>query len=97
MTSLAGRRVLITGGAGGVGRAVAERMAASGARVLIADRGELELRGAVESLEQGPARSQPSPPTSRALRGSSECLLASIAGSAGSTSSSPVPGLARVR
>jgi 3-hydroxy acid dehydrogenase/malonic semialdehyde reductase len=50
MTSLAGKRVLITGGAGGVGRAVAERMAANGARVLIADRGELELRGVVESL-----------------------------------------------
>lgn len=53
MSNLSGKRVLITGGAGGVGRAVAERMAASGARVLIADRGELELRGVIESLAQG--------------------------------------------
>jgi 3-hydroxy acid dehydrogenase/malonic semialdehyde reductase len=52
MSNLAGKRVLITGGAGGVGRAVAERMAASGARVLIADRGELELRAVVEGLAQ---------------------------------------------
>jgi 3-hydroxy acid dehydrogenase / malonic semialdehyde reductase len=38
MTSLAGKRVLITGGAGGVGRATAALMLAAGARVLIADR-----------------------------------------------------------
>jgi 3-hydroxy acid dehydrogenase/malonic semialdehyde reductase len=50
MSPLAGKRVLITGGAGGVGRAVAERMLAGGARVLIADRGELELRAVLESL-----------------------------------------------
>jgi NAD(P)-dependent dehydrogenase (short-subunit alcohol dehydrogenase family) len=50
MSILAGKRVLITGGAGGVGRAVAERMATEGARVLVADRGELELRGVTESL-----------------------------------------------
>ncbi|MBC9033854.1 SDR family oxidoreductase [Sphingomonas sp. JC676] len=52
MSDLAGKRVLITGGAGGVGRAVAQRMAAAGARVLIADRGELELREVVEGLAQ---------------------------------------------
>lgn len=50
MSNLAGKRVLITGGAGGVGRAVAERMVANGARVLIADRGELELRAVIEGL-----------------------------------------------
>ena len=50
MSKLVGKRVLITGGAGGVGRAVAEQMVASGARVLIADRGELELRDVVEGL-----------------------------------------------
>lgn len=50
MSDLTGKRVLITGGAGGVGRAVAERMVASGARVLIADRGELDLRAAVEHI-----------------------------------------------
>ena len=36
-TSLAGRRILITGGAGGVGRETAARMLASGARVISAD------------------------------------------------------------
>jgi 3-hydroxy acid dehydrogenase/malonic semialdehyde reductase len=44
------KRVLITGGAGGVGRAVAERMVAGGARVLITDRDEAQLRGAVEAI-----------------------------------------------
>ena len=33
--ALADRKILITGGSGGVGRAVAERMAASGARLLL--------------------------------------------------------------
>jgi 3-hydroxy acid dehydrogenase/malonic semialdehyde reductase len=40
---LHGKRVLITGGAGGVGRAVAALMVGSGARVLIADRNEGDL------------------------------------------------------
>ena len=44
------KRVLITGGAGGVGRAVAERMVAGGARVLITDRDELQLRVVVEAI-----------------------------------------------
>lgn len=47
---LAGKRVLITGGAGSVGRAVASRMAAEGARVLIADRDELDLRRVLEGV-----------------------------------------------
>jgi len=42
--SLSGKRVLVTGGAGGVGRNVAGRMAAQGARVLITDRDEALLR-----------------------------------------------------
>ena len=50
MSELQGKRVLVTGGAGGVGRAVAERMVAQGARVLITDRGELELREVVERI-----------------------------------------------
>ncbi len=48
--ALAGKRVVITGGAGGVGRAVAERMLAAGARVLLTDREELELRSLVDEL-----------------------------------------------
>ena len=39
-TTLHGKRVLITGGAGGVGREVARRMLGHGARVLITDREE---------------------------------------------------------
>jgi 3-hydroxy acid dehydrogenase/malonic semialdehyde reductase len=50
MTDLHGKRVLITGGAGGVGSAVAQRVAAAGARVLLADRDELELGRAVANL-----------------------------------------------
>jgi 3-hydroxy acid dehydrogenase/malonic semialdehyde reductase len=50
MADLDGKRVLITGGAGGVGRAVAQRMIDAGARVLVADRGELDLRSLVDQL-----------------------------------------------
>lgn len=59
MSLLSGKRVLITGGAGGVGRAVAERMLDAGARVLVTDRDEGQLRqltgtlaprGAIESI-----------------------------------------------
>jgi NAD(P)-dependent dehydrogenase (short-subunit alcohol dehydrogenase family) len=49
-SSLLERRVLITGGSGGVGRAVAQRMLAEGARVLIAGRNEFELRRIVEKM-----------------------------------------------
>ena len=40
---LSGKRVLITGGAGGVGRAVAARMAEQGARLLLTDRDSSDL------------------------------------------------------
>lgn len=49
-SNLLGKRILITGGAGGVGRAVAARMAAEGARVLIADRDESDLRRVIETV-----------------------------------------------
>lgn len=52
---LAGKRVLITGGAGGVGRAVGERMLAEGARVLLADRDELQLRSVLAGIGPGEA------------------------------------------
>src|SRR4051812_38604924 len=47
---LTDKRVLITGGAGGVGRAVADRMIAAGARVLLTDREEVALRTVVDAL-----------------------------------------------
>ena len=49
--NLRGKRVLITGGAGGVGRAVAARMVAAGARVLLADRDQALLRHVVDPLQ----------------------------------------------
>jgi len=48
--NLRGKRVLVTGGAGGVGRAVAARMVAEGACVLLADRDESLLRQVAEPL-----------------------------------------------
>ncbi|MBO9623655.1 MAG: SDR family oxidoreductase [Sphingomonas sp.] len=47
---LEGKRVLVTGGAGGVGRAVATRMVAAGARVLITDRPQADLAGALAAI-----------------------------------------------
>lgn len=47
---LQGKRVLITGGAGGVGREVARRMLECDARVLLTDRDEMALRSATEEL-----------------------------------------------
>ena len=49
-SSLQGKRVLITGGGGGVGRAVARRMVEEGARVLISDRSDEGLRPVLEEI-----------------------------------------------
>ena len=48
---LAHRKILVTGGSGGVGRAVATRMAAGGARLLVTDRIEGHLRELVDELK----------------------------------------------
>ncbi len=53
LPALREKRVLITGGAGGVGRAVAKRMLEAGARVLVTDRDEVDLRRLVEELRDG--------------------------------------------
>jgi 3-hydroxy acid dehydrogenase/malonic semialdehyde reductase len=49
---LAGRRALITGAAGGVGRAVAARLLGEGAGLLLTDRDDSDLRALVEALRQ---------------------------------------------
>ncbi|MFL6738595.1 MAG: SDR family oxidoreductase [Sphingomicrobium sp.] len=49
--SLANRKVLITGGAGGVGRAVATRIAAGGAQLLLTDRSENDLRKLADEIK----------------------------------------------
>lgn len=51
-SNLSGKRVLITGGAGGVGQALAARMVAEGARVLITDRHEMDLRRVIEAVRE---------------------------------------------
>jgi short-subunit dehydrogenase len=53
MRSLTGKRVLITGGAAGIGRKLTERFAAAGAEILIADLNEEASREAAASLEAG--------------------------------------------
>jgi 3-oxoacyl-[acyl-carrier protein] reductase len=51
---LTGRSVLITGGGGGIGLAVARRLAAAGARIALADiRGEVADRAAADLNRQG--------------------------------------------
>ncbi|MFZ5708013.1 MAG: SDR family oxidoreductase [Pseudomonadota bacterium] len=52
MAILVDKRILITGGAGGVGRAVAARMVEAGARVLLTDRDEDKLVAVTRSLSE---------------------------------------------
>jgi NAD(P)-dependent dehydrogenase (short-subunit alcohol dehydrogenase family) len=50
---LSGKKAVITGGAGTIGYAVAERFLAEGAQVLLVDRDERALHEAVEALDAG--------------------------------------------
>ncbi len=57
---LEGRRAIVTGGAQGIGRAIAERLMASGASVSLWDRDADMLAGAVDALAaQGTAHGHP--------------------------------------
>lgn len=51
LDSLAGKRVLITGGSSGIGLACAHELTARGARVALLARGEHALRDAAASLD----------------------------------------------
>ena len=53
-----GRHAVITGGAAGLGFAIAQRMLASGATVTLWDRDEAALAGAVKALGAGVATVQ---------------------------------------
>jgi rhamnulose-1-phosphate aldolase/alcohol dehydrogenase len=54
--SLAGRVALVTGGAGGIGRAIAERLMKEGACVMLADLDERSLEATVTEFREGYGR-----------------------------------------
>ncbi len=56
MRHLTGKRVLITGAASGIGRKTAERFAASGAAILIADLNAEQARATAASIDAGGGR-----------------------------------------
>ena len=56
MQTLRGKRALVTGGASGIGKAIAERLAAAGAEIVLVDVNESLLRETAAALERSGAR-----------------------------------------
>lgn len=80
--NLARARVLITGGAGGIGRAIARELRGAGAAILLADRDALALRRAVGELG-GPSDRLDGAETDLTRDAELEALAARAAGWAG--------------
>ena len=59
MQTLRGKRALVTGGASGIGKAIAARLAAEGAELLLVDVNEAMLAETARELERGGARVRP--------------------------------------
>ena len=56
MRTLQGKRALVTGGASGIGKAIAERLAANGAELVLVDLNDEALQRASAELATGGAR-----------------------------------------